>query len=243
MVDTQMDSAKDHLSRSDQVLEALVRMIGLADARSETKLPKERDLAEQLGIGRPMVRESLSKLETLNIVTRRQGSGLYIVPPEKRSAEALVLAEQVTPLSARSIAEAMAVRALLETETARLAALNHEQIHLDRMEIEIDRLRESGAQGRLAAEADEAFHRALASASGNATLAQVLDLFLRLSWRRRLAYFEKTERGEQSISDHKRILDAVRSGDPDAARAALRSHLVSAERFWESTESTTRDMR
>lgn len=106
---------------------------------------------------------------------------------------------------------------------------------------EIDRLIESGAQGRRAAQADEAFHRALAAASGNNTLAQVLDLFLRLSWRRRMGYFEKTERGQKSIADHIEILNAVRSGDPDQARAAIRTHLDSAERFWESTEPISRD--
>lgn len=219
-------------NRSGSVQDALVRMIALADAREETRLPRERELAEQLGIGRPLIREELSKLESLHMVTRKQGSGLYIVPPARRSPEALVLAENVMPLSARSIAEAMAVRALLETETARLAALNHQQIHLDRMAIEIEELERCGSQGDAAAQADEAFHRTLAAASGNVTLSQVLELFLRLSWRRRQKYFEQAERGQASIVEHKEVLEAVRSGDPERASDAIRRHMGSAERFW-----------
>ncbi|WP_084652240.1 FadR/GntR family transcriptional regulator [Ottowia thiooxydans] len=225
---------KQKISRPGSVQDALVRMIALADAREETKLPKERELAEQLGIGRPLVREELSKLESLHIVTRRQGSGLYIVPPARRSPEALVLTENVTPLSASSIADAMAVRALLETETARLAAHNHQQIHLDRMAIEIEELERCGSQGDDAARADEAFHRTLAAASGNGMLSQMLELFLRLSWRRRKKYFEQAERGRESIIEHKEILAAVQLGDPDQAASAIRKHMGSAERFWET---------
>lgn len=223
-------------SKSEHVLDALLRMVALADARGETRLPKERDLAEQLGVGRPALREGLSKLESLHMLAPRQGSGLHIVPANRRSPEVLVLSENSAPLSARSIGEAMAVRALLETETARLAALHHERMHIDRMELEIERLEVCGGQGHLAALADQEFHRAISTASGNGTLAQFVDLFLRLSWRRRLKYFDDPERGRESIAEHKLVLDAIRSGDPDKARLAIQQHLGSAELFWRTTE-------
>jgi len=223
-------------SRSELVVNGLLRILELAEARGEPRLPKERDLAEQLGIGRTALREGLSKLESLQMIAPRQGSGLYIVPTTRRSPEALVLAENSAPLSAKSIGEAMAVRALLEIETAKLAALNHERNHLNRMALEIERLERCGGKGVEAAEADQEFHRALSIASGNNTLAQFVDLFLRLSWRRRLKYFESSERGLESVADHKAILDAIASGVPERACAEVQQHLNQAERFWATTK-------
>ena len=83
--DSHLSSTKRPASRADEITQELVRMIQLADARRIAKLPTEMELAAQLGISRPVIRESLSRLESLNMVTRRQGSGLYIVAPEKRS--------------------------------------------------------------------------------------------------------------------------------------------------------------
>ncbi|CFO08337.1 GntR family transcriptional regulator [Bordetella pertussis] len=62
----------------------------------------------------------------------------------------------------------------------------------------------------------------------------MLDLFLRLSWRRRVEYFSQPKLGKQSIIEHQEILNAVASGDTDAVSTAIRTHLNSAERFWDS---------
>ncbi|MGD9946550.1 MAG: FadR/GntR family transcriptional regulator [Burkholderiaceae bacterium] len=233
MTDTDGTAPGDErISKSERVLDALLRLIARADAAGETRLPNERELAEQIGTGRPAIREGLSKLESLQMLMPRQGSGLYIVPPHRRSPEALVLTEHATPLPESAVNEAMAVRALLETEVVRLATLHRERECLHRMEVEIERLEANIGLGHDAALADQEFHRAMAAASGNGTLARFVDLFLRMSWRRRLQYFANAQRSRRSVDEHRLLLAAIRSGDSERARAAIEIHLGSAERFW-----------
>jgi DNA-binding FadR family transcriptional regulator len=156
------------------------------------KLPSERDLAALFGMSRSAVRESLIRLDTLRIVESRPKSGVYLQPyGAERSIEAMVLfAETNTPLSAAEVAQSVELRSVLENEAMRLACLRRTQSDLkDLQQI----LRDSAAaitRGETLAELDAQFHKAIVAATKNDVLLRFINVFYRMSRKRREIYFD-----------------------------------------------------
>src|SRR3954471_19224916 len=134
------------------------------------RLPAETELAETFEVSRPVVREALNRLQADGLVTSRQGAGNFVarVPPR-----------QITKLAPRAsiagILRAFEVRIALEGQAARLAAERRSPTELAAIGAALDVMRKSMEDGKPAQEADFAFHRAVAVATGNLTFAEILD--------------------------------------------------------------------
>jgi DNA-binding GntR family transcriptional regulator len=183
---------------------ALLDMI-LRGSIAPGELVTERQIAARLGMSRTPVREAVRRLE---------GEGTL----ERQRSGALV----VRPYSMEEFLQALGVRRLLEGEAARLAAGKVSPGLIAAARERIERLRRDGlADG--AREDDRDFHAAIAQASGNPVLAATIaDL------RKRTAMFRLgrlPERIDQVCDEHLTILDALASGDGDAARAAMQNHI------------------
>lgn len=167
----------------------------------------ETELAARLGVSRQPVREALQRLSNEGWVDLRPGYGAFVHTPDESEAEQL-----------------LAVRALLETEAARLAARNAAPE-------DIARLRTLWRQGARAAgeerveaavTANADFHRALIASSGNTVLAE-----LAAQVDRRVRWFYAPiarSRGQASWDEHARIIDAVEAGDPATAARLMADH-------------------
>ena len=169
------------------------------------ELVTERQIAARLGMSRTPVREAVRRLE---------GEGTL----ERQRSGALV----VRPYSMEDFLHALAVRRLLEGEAARLAAgkLSPELLQAARERVE--RLRANGL-GESARQDDRDFHAAIAVASGNPVLATAIS-----DLRRRTAMFRLgrlPERIDQVCDEHLTIVDALASGDGEAARTAMQTHI------------------
>jgi DNA-binding FadR family transcriptional regulator len=191
-------------------------------------LPAERDLAEQLGVSRTSVREALIALEVSGKVSIRVGHGVQILQATPRSdhvgASAEVSEGDIGPI------QMMEVRRLIEPRSAELAALNRDSANLER----IERALEEQAQAESVKSAeyrdwDRTFHIEIAKASGNAALTLLIGTL----WDyRRKPMFEKIEdllmgpdRLYKTPAEHRRIFDAIATGDRTAARNAMKTHL------------------
>jgi DNA-binding GntR family transcriptional regulator len=167
----------------------------------------ETDLAGQLGVSRQPIREALHRMEAEGWVDLRPSQGAFVhVPTESE------------------VAELLEVRALLEAETARLAArgATGEQVA---------RLREICAEGEQAAgrddlrgalAANDSFHAEIAQAAGNAVLAGLAHLVARrVRW-----YYQMVdpERGQSAWPEHAELVDAIESRDPEHAQRLARRH-------------------
>ncbi|MBA4785278.1 MAG: FadR family transcriptional regulator [Rhizobiales bacterium] len=197
------------------------------------RLPAERDLAQQLGVSRPSLREALIALEIEGSVEIRMGSGIYITAePDRRPWQTRSMGE--SPL------ELMQARAAVEgtvitLATARMTpeALQSIRQTLDDMRIEIE-------EGRKPLDQDRQFHLAIASQSGNSVLSRiVVDLFderhspLSAQIRTR---FETPETWSFALSEHEAIFEALEAKDPLQAQAAMRAHLEESKRRWMENE-------
>lgn len=185
-----------------------------------TRLPAERELAALYGVSRPTVREAVIALEVMGLVEVRIGAGGYVMRlPGKEDIPGF-------NISAFELTEA---RLLFEGEAAALAAtqITDEQIEeIDRLMAEL--ARENQEPGG-ADKADRAFHLAIARATRNTaileTVQQLWDLRYTSPEAALLHEKARTANVKPLADEHGAVLEALRSRNPAAARAAMQAHL------------------
>jgi GntR family transcriptional repressor for pyruvate dehydrogenase complex len=191
------------------------------------RLPPERELAEQLGVSRPSLREAVRVLEAEGRLEVRRARGVYVAEPLARR----MLADRALG-AAHDVAELYLVREVIEVPAAlwaaerrdldAVAAVESALAALDTAWVatpdDVDRIR------RLDAE----FHLAVVRAAGNQFLAQVSDVLHELVMRGTRTTLLVPGRREGAQQEHRRILDALLAGDGPAATRAARAHLRAA---------------
>lgn len=212
-----------------QIADQLRALIAQGEFAVGARLPAERDLAQQLGVSRPSVREALIALEVEGWVEVRTGSGVYVLERERRAA-APVAETEWGPL------ELIRARRVVEGETAAIAAQQRRRPHLEAMGRALDDMRDMAARQIMPMEADRAFHLAIVEACGNVVLSETVQgfwdsrrgpIFTRLG-----GYFETVASWRMAIAEHEAIRDAIAARDADAARQAMHQHMdKSHQRF------------
>lgn len=186
------------------------------------QLPSERDLATDLGVSRPTVREALIALEVAGLVEVRVGVGAFV---KRREDGRLTLPE----LSSSPL-EVTAVRRLLEPEAAALASQNISPESTARLAETLRKMRAETAAGQWSFDTDRILHMTLADACGNAVLRELLDGLWKargdeVDTRFHQHLLEVGEVRADILTDHEAIVAAVVSGNAEAARTAMARHL------------------
>lgn len=202
--------------RYQLVARQIIELIESGEFAPGSRLPGERELAERLGVSRVTVREAEIALEAQGYIAVKTGSGVYIQPR---------LPDDGYPLTDIDAFELTTVRAVVEAESAALAALNMAPAAIERLE---ETVRVMAGDDEAAEAADEHFHLLIAENSGS----PILEHFVRTLWRMRneaprvvQVYSNVCKSGfEDRIEEHRAVLDAIRNRDPNAARLAMREH-------------------
>lgn len=211
----------------EEVLARIERRIAADGLTAGDRLPAERRLAEELGVGRSSVREALRVLETLGVVSSQVGRGpdagaVLISRPDSALTDLLRLHLGLATLEMREVVD---TRHMIEQwAAARAAASGADTSALTSALSRMDRARTPDEF----VEHDTAFHCAIADASGNRLVSAIMRS-LRDSMRRYAV--EAVERlGDTAIlrAGHVRILTAIEQGDPDGAARAVSAHLADA---------------
>lgn len=216
-----------------QIAEQLRGLITGGEFAAGSRLPAERDLAKQLGVSRPSVREALIALEVEGWVEVRIGSGIYVQPSQQRNVRAPRAGSQPESAGADwGPLQVMQARELVESEVAALAARHARKAQVAAMASALAQMRQEAEAGIEPRAGDEAFHTAIAQACGNEVLADTVHsywtarhspLFTRLG-----DYFENPASWNAALAEHVAVLEAIRAHDPAAARAAMQQHLKKA---------------
>jgi GntR family transcriptional repressor for pyruvate dehydrogenase complex len=186
------------------------------------RLPSERDLAAAFKVSRPTIREAMISLEIRGLAESRHGSGIYVTdnPPSPEGGGDL-------DIGAFELSEA---RRLFEGEAAALAATTISDDRLEELERIVAEMADENARNQQDWTADRRFHIAIARATRNTAIAAVIENLLDMRHKSPLCVYmlERARRvGVQPrVSEHRRILDALRKHDPKAARSAMRDHLA-----------------
>ena len=206
-----------------QIAAQLRTLIGQGEFTVGSRLPAERDLAKQLAVSRPSVREALIALEVDGWVEVRIGSGVYVLNRGKHTKPSLLETFEWGPL------ELIRARKLIEGEIASTAALQAKRKDIAAMRSALDTMIDDAGRGVLPLDGDRAFHTAIVESCGNAVLTETVQgfwdsrrgpLFMRLG-----GYFETFTSWQSAIAEHEAILQAIKAHDSIAARAAMHAHM------------------
>jgi DNA-binding FadR family transcriptional regulator len=189
------------------------------------RLPAERELIKRFAISRSVLREALIVLELKGLVEIRGGAGTFV----RRASDAPDAPADVSVLAAATPFELLLARRMVESETARLAALTATPDDLARMRAALDQMAADREPFMLRHVADRAFHLAIAEATRNPALIFVVstywDRYRRLIANHASAEARRPENRAPAIADHEAIFRCIAERDGAGAAAAMQAHL------------------
>jgi Transcriptional regulators len=210
---------------SDQLYGQIFDRIASGQLNVGDKLPSENEICRQFGVSRPVVREALLRLRADGLVTAHQGLGTFV---SHQPAPRLRNLDDVHNVGA--YLRCQEVRIALEGDAARLAAQRRTDAQMRRIRDAHRAFVSDIEQGRMSAQADLAFHKAIAEATGNDFYLQVLEAihesiagFMRLTLS--LTRTGSRQRAQRVVDEHAAILDALQEQDGERARVAMQFHL------------------
>ncbi|MBK7593293.1 MAG: FadR family transcriptional regulator [Betaproteobacteria bacterium] len=211
-----------------QIADQIRTLIGSGEFPAGSRLPSERDLAKQLGVSRPSVREALIALEVEGLVEVRIGSGIYALEQAGKSVAATADAAEPVEAEAGPF-ELLRARYVIESECAALAAKTARKPQVQAIEAALDEMQGEmqGAQPPLGG--DRLFHLRIAEATGNGALVAVVKML----WEERTGplyqqleeHYDSPALWNAALAEHRAVLKAIAARDSAAARAAMQRHL------------------
>jgi GntR family transcriptional regulator, transcriptional repressor for pyruvate dehydrogenase complex len=207
----------------EEVAARIRDLIAEGELRPGQALPSERKLAEQFKVGRAVIREAIRQLEVSGLVESRHGGGNYVreVTVEHLVAPIASVLNGISHLRE----ELMDARLFFEPQIARAAAARATPEDLRLLEDVIRRQEEHAANGKSGAEEDAEFHDLLARATHNTVVERVMEVIDNLLEDSQARLFRSVQRSRISLEGNRRILEAVRSHDQEAAQKAMVEHL------------------
>ncbi|MET4696883.1 FCD domain-containing protein [Endozoicomonas lisbonensis] len=206
-----------------------------------SRLPAERDIAEKMAVSRTIVREALIMLELEGLIEVRKGSGIHVISNgDVIAANDQTLENDVGPF------ELLQARQLIESNIAAFAATQVNKSNLQSMRAALE-LEQEELRSGLSSRGDEMFHIAVAEATQNSVLVSLTQELWRIRenspmWKRLHDWIEKIDYLEDWVEDHKKVIEALASKNPEAARQAMWQHLENVKntllRVSDSAEDT-----
>jgi GntR family transcriptional regulator, transcriptional repressor for pyruvate dehydrogenase complex len=211
----------------EEVANRLLTLIRERELRPGTKLPAERSLAGMMDVSRPVVREALRALSLMRVVDIRQGDGTYVTSLEPRQLIAHL--DFVFAKDSVALAQLLEARRVVEVGNARLAAFRITESEIVALGDLVASLAGCIDDPDRFSELDIALHEAVCAAANNFLLAQFMNIVSTLGKVSRERTGGLRTVREAALRDHRRILDALRAHDPDAAQRAMLEHLDHVE--------------
>ena len=217
-------SGRDRTRLHERITAQVRELISSGELKPGDRLPPERKLAELFHVSRNSVREAIRTLQDKQILISRPGSGTFVADLDKE--DMLRAMSEAFERQQTNLEEILELRQILEPGVARLAAQRISNSSLASLEKLIDR-----QEAALDADADEVtrmdllFHQTLIDATGNTTLASVLDTIGEKIRDTRSETLQNEARARRSIEAHRKILTALKKRDGDLAAREMEDHL------------------
>jgi GntR family transcriptional repressor for pyruvate dehydrogenase complex len=213
-----------------QIADQIRELIQAGAFEVGSRLPPERELAQQLGVSRPSVREALIALDVEGNVEIRSGSGVYVCMQPQPAARSAV------PPLGDSPRELMQARAALESAVVVIACSNATPELVARLGEIVKKMEAENARSHPPIDLDRQFHITVAEMTGNSVMVRlVADLFderhspLFAKLRSR---YENSRTWRSAVKEHLAIVRAIEARDPLGAQAAMLTHLKASELRW-----------
>ena len=205
------------------------------------KLPSEKDLATQFSVSKTAIREALKVLKERGLIASKNGEGSFVTKPDitsiSNSLNRIVQLEKIGDLDLHEL------RMILESASARMSALHADAKEIKMMEELISKVTERYMITEERIDYDSQFHIIIAKSGKN----PIMRLFVEVMTRQLRSFMIKGAYNldnKKTYIEHKKIVDAIREGDPDKAEKAMQNHLKAAfknvKSYGQSQESSNR---
>lgn len=222
---------------SEIVRREVVQLIRERGLRPGDTLPSEAQLAETLGVSKPIVREALHHLVALGVVDSQQGKNSTVQLPSSKPLEHFLrfLVEDST----EGLKEALELRRVFETSMAELAAVRALPEEVDALEAALVKLEKSVGDGSAWVEADLHIHMLIAKSAKNGLTQYLLEACIGLLRESIKQIYRDHVATTASLTRHRRVVEAIRRGDPAGAREAMEAHFDATDRAREAIAGKT----
>jgi DNA-binding FadR family transcriptional regulator len=216
-----------------QIADQIRTLIRSGEFPAGARLPPERDLAKQLGVSRPSVREALIALEVEGLVEVRIGSGIYVQPGGGTAgAKGGGRTGHADGGATAGPFELLRARYVIEGETAALAAKSARKPQVEAIEETFGDMQHELDEDRQPLDGDRMFHLRIAEATGNGALVAVVDML----WQDRTGplykqlehHYDSPALWKSAMAEHRAVVKAIAAKDAAGARAAMQRHLNQA---------------
>jgi GntR family transcriptional repressor for pyruvate dehydrogenase complex len=217
----------------DRVVHEIQSVIVGGRLEPGVKLPAERELADELGVSRTVIREAVRILVAKGLLETRPGIGTIVrqvTRDQLLEPLSLLLRTHEDPISVDHLHQ---VRRILEVEIVALAALQATEEDIAELKQVLAKMEAARDIPEEFAAGDADFHQGLARTTHNPLLIILLDSIRDLMQEVRLMVTRHPGLHEQVMPDHYRILERVAAQDPEGARRAMEVHLEHALRIQE----------
>jgi GntR family transcriptional repressor for pyruvate dehydrogenase complex len=216
------------MALTDEAIEKIKQMIVSGRVRPGEKLPREADLAAELGLSRNSLREAVKALSLINVLDVRQGDGTYAT-----SLAPSLLLEALSFIvdfhRDDTVLEFLEVRRILEPAATAMAAMKMANEDLADLERILDSVDVNSPVENFVA-ADLEFHKKIALGSGNTVLASLVDNMSMPTARARVwRGMTEPHALERTLGEHRAIYQAIANRDPDLARSWAAVHISGIE--------------
>jgi DNA-binding FadR family transcriptional regulator len=215
---------------TDEAIEKIKAMITSGALRAGDRLPREADLAAQLGLSRSSLREAVRALSLVNILDVRRGDGTYVT-----SLDPHLLLEALSFIvdfhRDDTVLEFLRVRRILEPAATAMAAERITDDESEGLRVLLDSLGPDPDADDLVAN-DLEFHRRISAYSGNTVLCSLLETLSGPTTRARV-WRGLTQEGTkaQTLAEHRAIVEALASHQPEVARSWATVHIAGVEQW------------
>ena len=211
---------------SDEIFEQIRKLIVEGKLRPGDKLPPERELAAQMGVSRPTLREAINKLEARGLLEQRQGGGTFV---KSLGNETFDFAFEEYANKKDAIVDLMEVRKILETWAAYTAAERITDEELRQLEQYLKEMEEALKKGKIGYDSDADFHSTISYATKNIFLIHIMNTIYqwieKISYEVRSRLYNDYYKHDLLFKQHKAIYIAIKNQDGLEAYSAMLSHM------------------
>jgi GntR family transcriptional repressor for pyruvate dehydrogenase complex len=218
----------------EQIFGQIEARIVAGDLKVGDQLPPERELAEQFQVSRTAVREAVKILREKGLIEIRPGKGTFVI--NETSVSMRQSLDRLMKFgSTDGYANLVEVREVMESEIAALAATRMTDEYIAAMQEAYEVMETAYDNVDLFVEADLDFHLALAEATQNPLIPALMDTIIDLLREQRKQTAVVKGGSQRGQFHHRKILEAVRQHDPQAARLAMQGHLQQVRKDLETS--------
>lgn len=219
-----MDIKKIHRKKAwEEVCDQIKALIIAGSWRPGDRLPAEIELAAQFGVSRPTLREALRQLNLFGLIDIRHGEGNFISRPNAESFMTPLLPLLIE--NKDNILSIMEARNMIEVKTASIAASRASESEIQLLNHYVEQMVDFSNNKEQFAKTDHLFHKQIALATRNPIIIKMYQAIEDLLLGQQLRIIGLPDAIENGISEHRKIVEALKKRDAQAAGKSMQSHL------------------